>query len=136
MTDSTAVREAEGVLLDATRRIAMPKEGECLCCFVIRMIDQHGCDTTLRWSQRFRDLRAPRATALESRLSRMGGFCDCEIFMNGVSLAPHLQVVGRNEYDEIVDVRWPAPLPECAAVRRGSTRWCSNWERQTRRRMW
>ena len=32
-------------------------------------------------------MNRPRATALEHRLGRMGGYCDCEIFMNAYT--PH-----------------------------------------------
>jgi hypothetical protein len=51
------------------------------------MLEEHGCNNELRWATRYRDLRAPRATALRDRLFRMGGFCDCEIFLNGMMLA-------------------------------------------------
>jgi len=40
-----------------------PGEGECLFCFVYRMTEHPGCDGTLRWAQRWRDLRAPRVKA-------------------------------------------------------------------------
>jgi Protein of unknown function (DUF2695) len=124
MTD--AVQEAEAIVLDLTRRLTGPRDGECLCCYVVRMLDDHGCDTTLRWATRYRDLRAPRATALEERLGRMGGFCDCEIFMNGMDLVPRLRVGPDGEE------QWPTPLPSCAGVRTGSTQGCANWTRRRR----
>jgi len=37
-----------------------------------------------------RDVTAPRATALEQRLGDLGGFCDCEIFLNGDTPAAEL----------------------------------------------
>lgn len=79
------VLSAESMLRDLAHGLTEPHKGECLFCFVARMVDEHGCDTTLRWATRYRDLRAPRATALERRLSQMGGFCDCEIFLNGMA---------------------------------------------------
>ncbi|HET6562340.1 MAG TPA: DUF2695 domain-containing protein [Marmoricola sp.] len=90
MSDPLVVLAAESWLRDRAHRLTEPDGAECLFCFVARMLDEHGCDTTLRWATRYRDLQAPRATALERRLSRMGGFCDCEIFLNGMMLAPRL----------------------------------------------
>lgn len=127
LSETRAVEEAEAIVLDLTRRLTNPGDGECLYCYVVRMLDNHGCDNTLRWAGAFRDLRAPRATGLESRLGQMGGFCDCEIFLNGVTLAPRLLV------GEDADERWPNPRPRCDRVRAGSTKGCANW---VRRRRW
>ncbi len=90
MSDPLVVLAAESWLRDRAHGLTEPDGAECLFCFVARMLGEHGCDTTLRWATRYRDLRAPRATALENRLFRMGGFCDCEIFLNGMMLAPRL----------------------------------------------
>ncbi len=132
---SDAVTAAEAMVLDLTRRLTLPEERECLYCYVARMVDDHGCDNTLRWAVRFRDLRAPRAKALAERLGRMGGFCDCEMFLNGVTLA------GRAPFEEDAwcdcdgwcdcrqdDVADPVErrLP-CLGVRAGSTRGCGQW---------
>src|SRR6476659_373294 len=85
---------------------AVPREGECVLCYVDRMLGQHGCDTTLRWARRWRELRVPRARGLERRLSARGGCCDCEVFLNGGSLREELQV--RDADGELV---WPSPRP-------------------------
>jgi hypothetical protein len=90
LSDPLVVLAAESWLRERALGLTEPHAAECLFCFVARMLDEHGCDTTLRWATRYRDLRAPRATALENRLYRMGGFCDCEIFLNGMTLAPRL----------------------------------------------
>jgi hypothetical protein len=84
MSDPLVVLSAESLLRDLAHGLTEPQEGECLFCFVARMMDEHGCDHTLRWATRYRDLCAPRATALEERLSRMGAFCDCGIFRHGM----------------------------------------------------
>jgi hypothetical protein len=142
MSDA-AVEQAEAVIIDLSRRLTTPHEGECLYCYVVRMLDEHGCDTTVRWARRFRDVLAPRATRLEHRLGGMGGFCDCEIFMNGVTLVDHLLVrdVARHEDDADEDEEdelwgddavWPQPRPECGGVRTGSTQGCENWVRRSR----
>jgi Protein of unknown function (DUF2695) len=113
-----AVREAEAIVLDLHRKLTTPRSGECLYCYVQRMLADHGCNDRLRWATRYRDLTAPRAKALEQRLGRMGGFCDCELFINGVTLARGVQL--------------EAPRPACAGVRASSTQGCTNWERRRR----
>jgi hypothetical protein len=44
-------------------KITQPHARECLHSYVYRMLD-FGC-TGLRWAQRYRNLKAPRATALQ-----------------------------------------------------------------------
>jgi len=125
MTEPTIDQYAEALVRRAVSTLIRPAEGECLLCFVARMLDEYDCDNTLRFARRYRDLCAPRATALEARLGRMGGYCDCEIFLNGMRLAD--QHLTRDETGE-----WRAPerMPECARVRRASTQPCGNWTRR------
>ncbi|GAA2142816.1 hypothetical protein GCM10009844_14430 [Nocardioides koreensis] len=125
MTEMTAVEQAESHLRAHAEAVTVPGAAECLACYMARMLQGYGCDTTLRWAQRFRDLRSPRATGLEERLGRLGGYCDCELFMNGIQLARH-QLVRDLATDELEQ---PSELPDCAGVRPTSTRWCTNWER-------
>ncbi len=95
---------------------------ECLLCYVWRMLGAFGCNATLRWALRWRDARAPRATGLEHRLARRGGFCDCEIFLNGWSLRSSLDPSG----DEDGGRSRRTGLP-CGGVRRGSSQPCALW---------
>ena len=125
----TMVEQLEAELRLLADTATRPRPAECLACFVARMLDEFGCDSTLRWAQRFRDARSPTATGLERRLGSMGGFCDCEIFLNGLQLARHVLV--RDVHTD--ELEPPEELPDCAGVRRTSTRWCANWERQGRR---
>jgi hypothetical protein len=122
--DEVAVRLVASIAADLTD----VEDGECVYCYVARMMRQHGCDTSLRFTRHFRDQRAPRATAIERRMGQLGGFCDCEIFLNGVTVAHSLRT-----YDEGL-AEWvsPAELLSCRGVRRGSTRGCDIWVRQTR----
>jgi hypothetical protein len=83
-SDLAPVLHIERELRHLSIEITQPKPGECLHCYVYRMLE-FGC-TGLRWARRYRDLRAPRATALDRRLMSKGAGCDCEIFMNGWSL--------------------------------------------------
>jgi hypothetical protein len=106
--------------------LARPGEGECLACFVARMLRAFGCSTTLRFAMRYRDLVAPRATGLERQLGDLGGRCDCEIFGNAVQLA--VQFAAQVwERDEDGSAPWPDELPSCQLVPPGSTQWCGNW---------
>ncbi len=126
MDDVAIDQRAEQIVRSLARELTHPRAGECLVCYVARMLGEFGCDTTLRFAQSYRDLRAPRATALEQRLGSMGGFCDCEIFVNGMRLAPHLRTYDADG-EEVT-----TGLPACAGVRRGSTQGCSCWVRRRR----
>jgi hypothetical protein len=101
--------------------ITKPKPGECLHCYVYRMLEFGR--TGLRWAQRCRDLRAPRATALHRRLMSKGAGCDCEIFMNGWSLRRTYQL-----WDpETEEYEYPDELLACTGVRVGSIQPCRLW---------
>ncbi|HET7326589.1 MAG TPA: DUF2695 domain-containing protein [Nocardioidaceae bacterium] len=129
------VADAEQELRVLSTALTDPHASECLLCYVYRMLE-YGC-TGLRWAGRYRDLRAPRATALERRLGRTGGYCDCEIFLNGYELAPELWVPSEEYVEDSVtyqtDPSYPDPIPACRGVRRGSTQSCRLWIRQRRR---
>ena len=96
MDDVAIDEQAVWLIRSMARRLTQPRAGECLVCYVARMLDEFGCDTTLRFARNYRDQMAPRATKLERRLGDMGGFCDCEIFLNGMRLAPHLRTYDAN----------------------------------------
>ena len=98
---------------------------ECVFCYVARMLAEFGCDGTLRWAQRWRDVRMPRALGLERRLEARGAYCDCEIFWNGWDLAKELQVP-----DEDGGRVWPVVRPTCAGGR--ASRPCDNWVQRSR----
>jgi hypothetical protein len=129
MDELTIDEEAELLLATAAEQLTGVRGQECLFCYVARMLDEHGCDTTLRFVSNYREQRAPRATALERRMGAMGGYCDCELFLNGMTLDHSLRT-----YDEESD-EWLSPevLPSCRGVRRGSTQSCGVW---VRRRRW
>ena len=59
-----------------------PNAGECLCCYLFRMLADVTCDGTLLWSGVWRDNVAPSRKRLETQLRGAGGFCDCEVLMN------------------------------------------------------
>jgi hypothetical protein len=97
-SDLAPVLHIERELRHLSIKITQPKPRECLHCYVYRMLE-FGC-TGLRWAQRYRDLKAPRATALQHRLMSKGAGCDCEIFLNGWTLRREHQV-----YDPTSEVR-------------------------------
>ena len=129
------MQEAERVLADASLALLGPEPRECLLCYVHRMLLEFGCDCRLRFATHYRDVRAPRATGLERRLGMRGGYCDCEIFLNGYDLRPEYWVADvASEPDEFdddddADLTWPIPLPRCTGVRAGSTQPCRLWGR-------
>ena len=116
------VRTAEADLVALSDTLTRPAGQECLFCFVDRMLTAFGCDCTLRWARRWRDLRLPRATGLERRLGRRGAFCDCEVFLNGWTAREDLLVPDENGYGN-----WPTERPECAGVGPRSSQPCSTW---------
>ena len=103
MTD-TSPTAIERELHTVAEALTTPLPRECLLCFVWRMLEDFGCNATLRWARHWRDARAPRATALEHRLGQRGGFCDCEIFLNGWVL---LSTVQRYDDDGVRDLGRP-----------------------------
>jgi hypothetical protein len=78
--DIAAAVEAE--LLALSEVLTEPEERECLRCYLLRMMNEFGCDGTHRWAIRWRGTRAPQATGLLARLTELGGCCDCEVVMN------------------------------------------------------
>ncbi|WP_277050859.1 DUF2695 domain-containing protein [Ruania albidiflava] len=133
MTNLT-IEDTETYLRQLASELTDPRPGECLLCYVYRMLE-HGC-RGLRWALRYRDQRAPRATALERRLGQVGGYCDCEIFMNGYDLrSAYLgEPGGYAVYNGVLrrERPYPNPMPGCLGVGRGSTRPCGLWARRPR----
>jgi hypothetical protein len=129
------VADIENELRTLAAALTDPREGECLLCYVRRMLE-FGCDR-LRWARRYRDLRAPRAIALEERLGRSLALCDCSIFTYGFQPAPQYWVPGRQYVVDGVTPRtsptYPNPFPACLGVRRGSTQGCGLWVPQRHR---
>jgi hypothetical protein len=134
-TNSTIIDEAESLVRQLATELTHVRERECLCCYVARQLADYPCDNTHRHCLRYRDARAPRATALRDRLSRVGACCcDCELFLNGYTPHPRLWTAECEieEADGVVRIIGPEPpeaLPPCAGVRRGSLQPCGNWVR-------
>lgn len=138
MDSESLVTDTESELRALSSALTDPHEGECLLCYVHRMLPL-GC-TGLRWATRYRDLRASRATALERRLGEKGGFCDCEILLNAFEPAPELWTpdheVDADGETRHVESDWPEQMPPCRGVRAGSTQGCTLWVRQRRGAYW
>ncbi len=116
MSSIPNVNESEESLRRQDAEPTQPREGECLCCYVMRQLDEVPCDGSLRHALHYRDVVAPLAKDLGKRLGRMGGYCDCEVLMNGY--APR-----EDDEDDVVT------LPPCVGVRSGSVEPCGNWVR-------
>lgn len=83
MTKDNIASAVEAELIELSSLLTEPGEHECLRCYLLRMINEFGCDGQHRWTIRWRDLRAPRSTGLIRRLQRLGGVCcDCETLLN------------------------------------------------------
>ncbi|HUD78135.1 MAG TPA: DUF2695 domain-containing protein [Streptosporangiaceae bacterium] len=91
MTDDIA-NAVETELVALSGALTEPDERECLRCFLLRMLNEFGCDGTHRWAIRWRDVRAPQASGLPGRLAELGGCCDCEVLLN---VFPHYPETGR-----------------------------------------
>lgn len=124
-----AVVEAEQILTDAAVALRDPGARECLQCYVLRMLESHGCGGGLQFTKSFRDIRAPRATRLEERIARSGGACDCDV-LEGFHMAEHeWRGIHPLAADGVVVERSERPdrIPDCTGVRQGSTQPCSLW---------
>ena len=102
-----------------------PQEGECLVCFVVRMLGDVPCDSTRTWAHRFRELRSPTAAGLERRYPQP---CDCRV-LGAYRLVRELML--RDLHTDELEA--PPRPPACAGVGRTSTHPCRNWERVPRR---
>lgn len=109
----------EQELHELSTALTLPLPRECLVCYVYRMLE-FGCHGQF-WMRRYRDLRAPRATALEERMCRRGGYCDCEMLHN--AFRPNHYIFECTAEGEFL----MEPMPSCMGVRAGSTRPCDMW---------
>lgn len=135
MTEITIDRIAEQLVHEAAAAITAPADGECLACFVARMLADFRCDRTLRFARTFRDRSAPLATTMIGQLAAVGSCCDCEIFRYGWSPHPSLWSPAVTEVEGGVTYRTgpepPDRLPRCAQARPGSMQPCRLWVRRT-----
>ncbi|MCL8025927.1 DUF2695 domain-containing protein [Nocardioides bruguierae] len=76
--ETRLVRALEDELRAVAADLVDPRPGECLRCYVARTTDELGCDGTLRWSRRFRDLHAPGQASLDPRRGESEA-CDCRL---------------------------------------------------------
>jgi len=110
--------------------IAVPRDRECVVCFVDRMVHAYGCSGRLTWAALWRDRRAPAARALERRLGRKGGYCDCEVLVNAF-VRPELvlaRIAGAwTAEDEALEKELSQRPPDCSGVRLGSSQSCDRW---------
>jgi hypothetical protein len=88
MKDDIA-RAVETELIQLSGQLTEPGEHECLRCYLLRMLNEFGCDGTHRWTRRWRDLRAPGLRSLLGKLERLGACCcDCEVVFNVYPVYP------------------------------------------------
>lgn len=88
---------AEQHVRAVSEQLTRPARPECLLCYLNRLVQEFGCDGTLRWSKRWADSQPGGKRFSPKRLERGGGFCDCEVIMN----------VFRAEIPALIDVSAP-----------------------------
>lgn len=103
-----------------------PAPGECLACFVRRMVERTGCTGTLVWAEHWKRRRSPGASALIGRLERQGGGCDCALVTVLWSPAAELW-----EWTDSRGLSASTEVPSCEGVRPRSTRPCGLWTART-----
>lgn len=116
-----SVAELEDALKTVKR--LLPARYECLACYLNRMLER-GC-SGLKWCTTYRDLRAPRATAMERKFPELGGYCDCEVMAN--IFRTNDDVWPRAADGSIDDTR----VPRCHKVRLGTIKPCDLWRMRT-----
>lgn len=99
-----------------------PAQGECVACFVSRMVRRCACTGTLVWAEHWKRVRSPGASALIGRLEREGGICDCALV--SVLWAPSPD---RWQWTGSGELAAPDAVPACAGVRPRATRPCGLW---------
>lgn len=99
-----------------------PRPGECLACFVHRMVGRCACTGTLVWAEHWKRVRSPGASALIGRLERQGAVCDCALTSVLWSPAPELW-----QWTEPGQPSAPEKVLTCPGVRPRSTRPCALW---------
>lgn len=131
-TNPRVVDEAEAHVRQLSDHLTRPRERECLCCYLARMIVAFGCDGSFRFAHRYRETMAPRATNIVGRLRRLGACCcSCELFLNGywprpVETEPRADADDPDE-DGDSELLGLDTVPPCIGVQRGSLLPCGNW---------
>lgn len=65
-----------------SEQMVRPGEDECLYCYLVRMLNEFGCNGH-RFSEQWRDAQPRPLPGMMNWLSRNGGCCcDCEVVMN------------------------------------------------------
>ncbi|WP_313810803.1 DUF2695 domain-containing protein [Glutamicibacter sp.] len=94
-----------------------PVDHECLPCYLYRVGSNNPCYGDLRALKNYRDLSAPRATALEKKIMLLGGWCDCEVLANAFRPITREAAFAVDLEKELV----------CKGTRRGSIQPCEQW---------
>lgn len=102
---------------------ASPRAGECLACFLHRMLSDLDCVGTFAWSEHYGASRAVGSEGLVDRLRERGALCDCALIDLVWSLTPAARVTDPLSRQLVI----PDPPPECAGVSPSSLLPCTLW---------
>lgn len=106
---------------------ASPRPGECLACFLHRMLAGLPCVGTFAWTEHYRSSLARRAVSLVDRLRSRGAACDCSVV--DVVWWPRTGSPGTlsGERDLVPPTLRPARQPPCGRQQTRPSQACSNW---------
>ncbi|HEY5186552.1 MAG TPA: DUF2695 domain-containing protein [Actinomycetes bacterium] len=76
------VPEVEQSLRALSGALTAVEPAKCLCCYLVRMLEQFGCDGGHRFTKHWRDAQPQSMPGLTRRLESRGSFCDCEVVFN------------------------------------------------------
>lgn len=76
------VPDVEQSLRTLSGALTAVEPAECLCCYLVRMLEEFGCDGGHRFTRSWLGVQQPTRPGLIRRLESRGGFCDCEVVVN------------------------------------------------------
>ncbi len=65
-----------------TNDVGRVEEGECLFCYLVRMLEMFGCSGSHNWTLRWCDAQRSSTGWVLPWLRRRHGYCDCEVIVN------------------------------------------------------
>lgn len=106
---------------------ASPRPGECLACFLHRMLAGRPCVGTFVWTDHYRVSRARRAVSLVDRLRSRGAACDCSVVDVVWWPSPRARGSGPGETGHLTSTG-PVAVPSlCGGEQTRPSQACDNW---------
>ena len=75
--------DPEAYVAELAQRWTGPHPGECLYCYLCRVLDEFGCQGSHEWTRRWCDAQPGSTGWVLGWVRRSGGCCcDCEVVVN------------------------------------------------------